>query len=102
MTSLSSLVQEESWNNPAMRTELHEALRQLHSALESIDSLEPDEVARLRRAAEQISSTLDEGDVDSATLAKRLQEQTEAFQESHPVLTQTVGRIADMLSQMGI
>ena len=85
-----------------MRNELEEALRQLHTALESIETLEPDEAERLRRAATEISSTLDEQEVDSATLAKRLQEQTDAFQESHPVLTQTVGRIADMLSQMGI
>lgn len=85
-----------------MRNELEEALRQLQSALESVDSLEPDEVERLRRAADEISNTLDEREIDSASLAKRLQEQTEAFQESHPVLTQTVGRIADMLSQMGI
>ncbi len=85
-----------------MRNELEEALRQLHTALESIETLEPDEAERLRRAVTEISSTLDEQEVDSATLAKRLQEQTDAFQESHPVLTQTVGRIADMLSQMGI
>ena len=85
-----------------MRNEIEEALQKLHSALESSDSLEPDEAERLRRAVDEISSTLDENDVDSATLAKRLQEQTESFQESHPVLTQTVGRIADMLAQMGI
>lgn len=85
-----------------MRNELDTALQQLHSALESIDSLEPDEVERLRKAATEISGTLDETEVDSASLAKRLQEQTEAFQESHPVLTQIVGRIADMLAQMGI
>lgn len=85
-----------------MRTELEEALQQLHAALESIETLAPDEADRLRRAVSEISDTLDEGEVDSATLAKRLQEQTESFQESHPVLTQTVGRIADMLSQMGI
>ncbi|MCS7468408.1 DUF4404 family protein [Stieleria sp. ICT_E10.1] len=85
-----------------MRNELEEALRQLHTALESIETLEPDEAERLRRAVTEISSTLDEQEVDSATLAKRLQEQTDAFQESHPVLTQTVGRIADMLAQMGI
>jgi hypothetical protein len=85
-----------------MRNELDEALQQLHSALASIDSLEPDEAERLRRAASEISGTLDRKDVDSATLARKLYAQTESFQDSHPVLTQTVGRIADMLSQMGI
>ena len=85
-----------------MRDELEEALGQLHSALESVDNLESDEAERLRQAVREISETLDEQHVDSAGLAKRLHEQTEAFQESHPVLTQTVGRIADMLAQMGI
>ena len=85
-----------------MRTELEESIKQLETALESVENLEPDEADRLRRAVAEISSTLDEQDVDSATLAKRLHEQTEAFQDSHPVLTQTVGRLADMLAQMGI
>jgi chaperonin cofactor prefoldin len=85
-----------------MRKELEEALEQLQTALESIENLAPDESDRLRRAVGEISSTLDERDVDSATLAKRLHEQTESFQDSHPILTQTVGRIADMLAQMGI
>lgn len=85
-----------------MRNELEEALQQLHTALDSVESLEPDEAERLRQAAREIGETLDESNVDSAGLARRLHEQTEAFQESHPVLTQTVGRIADMLAQMGI
>ncbi|MCO8124889.1 DUF4404 family protein [Stieleria sp. TO1_6] len=85
-----------------MRQELEEALTQLKSALDSIENLGPDEAEHLRRAVGQISATLDEQDVNSATLAKQLQEQTGSFQESHPVLTQTIGRIADMLSQMGI
>lgn len=85
-----------------MRNELEEALQQLHSALESVTNLDPEEAERLRRAVSEISSTLDEQDVDSASLAKRLSEQTESFQDSHPVLTETVGRVADMLSQMGI
>ena len=76
-----------------MREELDDALKQLHTTLESIDNLEADEQERLREAVSEISSTLD---------AKMLQQQTDAFQESHPVLTQTVGRVADMLAQMGI
>ncbi|OYP35342.1 DUF4404 family protein [Rhodopirellula sp. MGV] len=85
-----------------MRKDLDEALRQLHSTLESIQDLEPDEAARLRQAVDEIASTLDENDVDSGSLARSMQEQTASFQESHPQLTMTVGRIADILSQMGI
>ena len=85
-----------------MRKDLEEALGQLHTALESVDNLEPEEAERLKTAVREIASTLDDQQVDSASLAGRLYEQTEAFQESHPVLTQTVGRIADILAQMGI
>lgn len=85
-----------------MRNDLEEALGQLQAALESVDNLEPEEAERLRRAVSEISATLDDQEVDSASLAQRLHEQTESFQESHPKLTQTVGRIADMLAQMGI
>ncbi|MCD0460319.1 DUF4404 family protein [Roseiconus lacunae] len=85
-----------------MRKDLDEALSQLHSTLESIQDLEPDEANRLRQAADEISATLDQKDIDSSSLAKLLQEQTESFQQSHPQLTMTVGRIADILAQMGI
>ena len=84
-----------------MLSDLEDALRQLHVALESIDNLDAEEVARLKQAASEIEATLDSQDVDSASLAKMLQQQTDAFQQSHPVLTRTVGRVADMLSQMG-
>ena len=85
-----------------MQSDLEDALRQLHVALESIDNLDAEEVARLKQAASEIEATLDSQDVDSASLAKMLQQQTDAFQQSHPVLTRTVGRVADMLAQMGI
>jgi hypothetical protein len=85
-----------------MRQELEKVLRQLHETLESAEHLDADEVRELRRAAEEIESSLDEQSVDSASLAQRLHKETERFQESYPVLTRTVGRVADMLSQMGI
>ena len=85
-----------------MRHQLEEAITQLHDQLASAENIEHDEAEEIRKAIDEISSTLDKQDVNSASLAQRLQSQTEAFQESHPVLTQTVGRIADMLSQMGI
>jgi len=86
----------------AMRPELEETLAHLHQQLESIDDLDEAEVQRLRVAAFEIQSTLDRSDVSSATLAGRLEEATRQFSQSHPVLTNTVGRIADLLSQMGI
>ena len=85
-----------------MRHQLEEAIKQLEDELASAQDLGPNEAAEIHNAINEISNTLDEKEVDSASLAEQLYRQTEAFQESHPVLTQTVGRIADMLSQMGI
>ncbi len=85
-----------------MRQQVEDAIKQLHNELESAKDLGPDEAVEIRRAIDEISDTLDAQDVNSASLAKRLNDYTESFQESHPMLTQTVGRIADMLSQMGI
>lgn len=85
-----------------MREELEETIAHLREQLSDHENMGTAEAAELQKALEEISSSLDEHSVDSASLAKLFQDQTQAFQESHPVLTQTVGRLADMLSQMGI
>jgi len=85
-----------------MRQHLEDAIEQLHDQLATAEDLSPEEADEIRRAIVEISETLDKQDVSSAGLAERLQEQTASFQQSHPVLTRTVGRIADMLAQMGI
>lgn len=84
------------------RQELEETLRQLHEHLSETRDLDAEEVAKLRAAVDEIESTLDRSDVSSASLADRLREATRQFEESHPMLTGTVGRVADMLAQMGI
>ncbi|MEM6365236.1 MAG: DUF4404 family protein, partial [Planctomycetota bacterium] len=81
-----------------MREQLEETIEQLRSELENADQMDAAEVEELRRALDEISHSLDEPETNSASLAEILSEQTRAFQESHPVLTQTVGRLADMLS----
>ena len=85
-----------------MRPELEKTLAQLHQQLENIEDLNEADVQKLREVAQEIQSTLDRSDVSSATLAERLEEATRQFSQSHPALTNTVGRIADLLSQMGI
>ncbi|TWU02456.1 DUF4404 family protein [Stieleria varia] len=85
-----------------MREELDETIELLRQQLAAADDMDAAEAEELRQSLEGISSTLDHHEVNSATLAERLQQQADAFQESHPVLTQTVGRLADMLAQMGI
>ncbi|KAA5543902.1 DUF4404 family protein [Roseiconus nitratireducens] len=85
-----------------MRERLEDTIEQLRRQLESAETIDPVEMAELRKALDEISSTLDSQEVNSASLAERLREQSQSFQESHPVFTQTVGRLADMLAQMGI
>ncbi len=85
-----------------MREQLEETIQQLRSELETAEQLDSAEAAEMQRALEEISTSLDQPETNSASLAEMLNEQTQAFQKSHPVLTQTVGRLADMLAQMGI
>lgn len=85
-----------------MRTQLEETLEQLRQQLSEIDSLDSDERDRLQAAVTEIQESLDADEVSSQSLAERLSEATAHFSEAHPTLTNSVGRIADMLSQMGI
>jgi CII-binding regulator of phage lambda lysogenization HflD len=84
------------------RQALEATLQQLHEQLAETRDLDQAEITKLRAAVEEIEATLDRSDVSSASLADRLREATRDFEESHPVLTGTVGRVADMLAQMGI
>ncbi|WDQ15292.1 DUF4404 family protein [Rhodopirellula sp. P2] len=85
-----------------MRSELDAAIAHLHEQLADIDDLDPAEIERLKTELDEIRETLDEQDVNSATLAERWKTQVEHFRESYPVLTENAGRVADMLAQMGI
>lgn len=85
-----------------MRQSLDETLKDLHEQLESVDDLDEDQIEMLHTALSEIKTTLDEKEVSSAGLAERLKEATQQFSGSHPVLTNTIGRVADLLSQMGI
>ena len=85
-----------------MRQTLDETLQELHEQLVNVEDLDDEQVDKLRHALAEIKETLDEKDVNSASLAERMQEATLQFRDSHPLLTNTVGRIADLLSQMGI
>lgn len=85
-----------------MRTQLEETLDQLRGQLAGVEELDAQERERLQAAVNEIQQSLDRAEVNSQTLAERLSEATAQFQESHPSLTSSVGRVADMLAQMGI
>lgn len=85
-----------------MRESLEETLKNLHEQLAAEHLLDAEQVAMLRSAATEIEETLDRADVNSAGLAQDMQVKSLSFSETHPMLAQTIGRIADLLSQMGI
>ena len=85
-----------------MRETLEETLKNLHEQLASEQELDAEQIALLQKAVTEIEETLDRTDVSSLTLAQQMQASTHTFSETHPVLVQTIGRIADLLSQMGI
>jgi hypothetical protein len=51
---------------------------------------------------DEIRQTLDDDQTDSVGLGARLANAASQFEHSHPTITNTIGRIADMLAQMGI
>ena len=89
-------------SNP--ESSLKESLDELREALEAPDDLDEALRAELRSAAEEILEALDpdhEREL-SGSLRERLTNALENFEKSHPKITETVGRLADALSDMGI
>jgi ElaB/YqjD/DUF883 family membrane-anchored ribosome-binding protein len=85
-----------------MRQTLEETLQQLHSLLTNAADLDQSQREKLRQMVDEIRQTLDDADTDSVGLGTRLVNAASQFEHSHPTITNTIGRIADMLAQMGI
>ncbi len=111
-----------------MSTEkLADLLRQLQAELAEANDLDDDLTEQLQAATADIEIKLaadealqatkreaaaklaagesDDGDTmpqDNNTFAGQFREAAERFEDSHPHLTHTVGRIADALAQLGI
>lgn len=82
--------------------ELTNALETVHRELSETDDLDQEEVERLRQTMHEIQSVLDQREDESASLSERVSASARRFEESHPALTRSLGRIADALQQMGI
>ena len=88
------------------KDQLREDLERLHQELAR--SEEVDETARglLVDVLHDIEAVLERSEPETAgadeSLIRRLRETTSQFEESHPTLTELVGRIADVLSRLGI
>ena len=84
---------------------LRETLEKLHEELQQSGN-DIDESSRelLRAIMNDIRSIVEptEGAAPPESLGQRLRESVDAFEESHPALTEAVGRVVDALAKMGI
>jgi hypothetical protein len=87
-------------------SQLREHLERLHTELEETDSVDDEARRLLVEVMQDIRAVLDRSDDEPASsnpsLADRLAEATQRFEESHPTLAAMVGRVADTLSNLGI
>ena len=86
------------------REQLHQTLEQLHEQLEETDQLDPELADQLKQTMDDIRTTLEkQGQIDDHhSLTERLHESARHFEDSHPILSGTLGRLIDALGQMGI
>jgi len=95
------------------KEKIEELLRQLHNELAEADNVDAELSEKLRGTTAEIQTalqrqstlpaTIDEApESESTGVIDQLRDAAERFEDSHPTLTNTVGRIADALSQLGI
>jgi hypothetical protein len=82
--------------------DLHDAVEVIHRELAQSEHLDADEVEKLKGTIKEIQAALGERADDEESLSERVSGSAKRFEESHPVLTENLGRLADILQQMGI
>jgi hypothetical protein len=87
---------------------LADLLHKLQVELSNTDDLDGELSAQLRATTIEIRQALERDDTaepsegDSQGMVAQLRQAATRFEDSHPALTNTVGRIADALAQLGI
>lgn len=87
---------------------LADLLHQLQAELSDTNDLDADLSEQLRATTVEIRQVLEREEADvasedsSQSLISQLRQAATRFEDSHPALTNTVGRIADALAQLGI
>jgi hypothetical protein len=85
---------------------LREDLERLHQELSRSESVDAASRGLLVDLLHDIEAVLERSEDETGesgdSLIQRLRETTGHFEESHPTLTELVGRIADVLSRLGI
>ena len=82
---------------------LREKLAELHAELAKTESVDERSREALEHLLRDIQALLEEsGERQHASLSERISQATRDFEESHPTLSATLGRVADALSNLGI
>ena len=81
--------------------DLDEALEVVLRELSRSDHLDADEVEKLKATMNEIETVLGDRADQEESLSERVTSSARRFEESHPVLTENLGRLADILQQMG-
>ncbi|MEJ2161549.1 MAG: DUF4404 domain-containing protein [Chromatiales bacterium] len=86
------------------RTRLEELLAELDQQIAGADSLDGDLKQRLEQLQTTIESRLGEAETQSGpgSLVEPVRQAIDEFEDSHPTLTLTLGRIMDVLNKLGI
>ena len=85
------------------REALRESLTKLHTELESVENLDEDTHALLRRVADDIEKVLEEEQaVEAPPRRAHLDEIALRFEADHPRLAGILGELADTLAKLGI
>ena len=82
---------------------LRATLEQLHAELAKTESVDERSREALESLLRDIQTLLEQsGARPHPSLRERLSQATRDFEESHPTLSATLGRVADALSNLGI
>ena len=86
--------------------ELRRRLAELHAELERVPAVDAEARAALEQVMREIREVLARSEGapprEEASLAERLRDAGRHFEESHPTLTATLGRVVDALAALGI
>lgn len=83
--------------------ELANRLAELQSELARTQSVDPRSRELLEQVQREIEAALERSDEPApGSLRERLEAAIQHFEESHPVLTATMGRVIDQLANLGI
>ncbi|MDD9935715.1 MAG: DUF4404 family protein [Myxococcales bacterium] len=84
------------------RKQLEQSLSELQRLLREADDIDSDVEERLKEAMEEIRDALQGKSRGGLSLRDRIGEAADDFEDSHPTLASTLGRVSELLARVGI